>query len=111
MLVSGRERVRDAVLDVLVEQLERDALERVRHGGDLREDVDAVALVLDHPLDPADLALDAVQPLDERVLVRDVAVLVGRHAAVTLLEASEPQSVADDEQRSSTPSPLPRRSG
>src|SRR6185503_18596286 len=42
----------------------------------LGQDVDAVAVVLDHALDAADLALDAVQPLDERLLVLRVAVLV-----------------------------------
>ena len=49
-------------------------------GADLREDVDAVALLLDHPLDAAHLPLDAVQALDERVLVLRVAV-VSRHVA------------------------------
>ena len=72
--VAGRERVRDAVADVILEELHRDALQRGRHGGDLREDVDAVALVLDHPLDAPHLTLDAVQALDQRVLLRDVAV-------------------------------------
>jgi hypothetical protein len=36
---------------------------------DLREDVDAVLLLLDHPLQSADLALDATQPLEDLVLV------------------------------------------
>ena len=73
--VAGRERAGDAVVHVVVEDLEREALERRLDGRDLREDVDAVAVVLDHPLDPAHLALDAVEPLDERLLVRGVAVL------------------------------------
>ena len=72
--IARGERIGDAVLDVVVEELERDALERGLHGGDLREDVDAVAILLDHPLDPAHLALDPVQPLDERLLVLRVAV-------------------------------------
>ena len=59
--VAGRERAGDAVVHVVVEDPEGEALERGVHGGDLREDVDAVAVVLDHPLDPAHLALDAVQ--------------------------------------------------
>ena len=40
----------------------------------LREDVDAVAVVVDHLLDPADLAFDAVEALRERLLVGVVAV-------------------------------------
>ena len=35
---------------------------------DLRDHVDAVAVVLDHPLDAADLALDALEPGDELLL-------------------------------------------
>src|SRR4051794_17009569 len=60
--------------DVILENLQRDRLERRRRRADLREDVDAVALVLDHPLDPAHLSLDPVQPLDERVLLFHVSV-------------------------------------
>ena len=48
---------------VVVEDLQRDALERRRRPRRLGEDVDAVALLVDHPLDPADLALDPVEPL------------------------------------------------
>ena len=43
----------------LVEQAERDLVERGLDRADLREHVDAVAVVLDHALDAADLALDA----------------------------------------------------
>ena len=43
---------------------ERERLERLGRGGDLGQDVDAVLLVLDHPLDPADLPLDPAQPLE-----------------------------------------------
>src|SRR5439155_6776934 len=72
--VAWRQRAGDAVADVLVEHPERERLERRVHGGDLRQDLDAVAVVLDHPLDTAHLALDAVQALDQRVLVLRVAV-------------------------------------
>src|SRR6185436_5371286 len=72
--VARGDRVRDAVPYVVLEQLHRDALERGRDGGDLRQDVDAVPLLLDHPLDAPHLALDPVQALDERILVLDVAV-------------------------------------
>ncbi len=57
-----------------VEDQEREAVERGRDGADLREDVDAVAVVVDHLLDAADLALDAVEALRQRLLVRVVAV-------------------------------------
>src|SRR5436190_7325211 len=54
---------------MIVEHLEGQALEGGVHRRDLREDVDAVAVVLDHPLDPTDLAFDAVQALRQRSLV------------------------------------------
>src|SRR3954464_42643 len=65
-LVAGG--AHDAVLRVLVEQAERHLVQRRLHGGDLGEDVDAVAVVGDHALDPADLALDAAKALEELVL-------------------------------------------
>src|SRR2546423_1816608 len=75
LLAAARgERAGHAVVRMLLEQLLRDGLERGRDGADLRQDVDAVALVLDHLLDPAHLALDPVQAGDQRVLVVDVAV-------------------------------------
>src|SRR5207247_3687711 len=66
--VARADRVRNAMVDVLIEDLEREAVERGADGGDLREDVDAVAVVLDHPLDAAHLSLDPVQALDQRFL-------------------------------------------
>ena len=54
----------DAVGQVLVEQAEGHGLERLRRGGDLGEDVDAVRVLGHHPLDAADLALDAAQALE-----------------------------------------------
>src|SRR3712207_6340834 len=65
----------DAVRQVLLDQAERDRLQRLRHRRDPGEDVDAVLLVLDHPLQPAGLTLDAAQPLEVVVLAVDVAVL------------------------------------
>src|SRR5215217_1155313 len=64
------------MVDVVVEHLEREAFEGRLDGSDLREDVDAVAVVLDHPFDAAHLALDPVESLRQHFLV--VAVL---HAA------------------------------
>ena len=37
-------------------------LERALHGGDLEQDVHAVGVVLEHPLQPLHLSLDAPQP-------------------------------------------------
>jgi hypothetical protein len=44
---------------VPVEQPEGDLVQRGLDRGDLGQDVDAVPVVLDHPLDSADLAFDA----------------------------------------------------
>jgi hypothetical protein len=63
----------DAVVRVLVEQAGRDLVERRLDRRDLREDVDAVAVLVDRPLDAAVLALDAAQALVELVLRRGVA--------------------------------------
>ena len=81
--VAGGERARDAVLDVLFEHLQRHRLESGVDGAELGEDVDAVAVVLDHLGDAPHLALDARQALEELVLVRRVAIGLGlgcRHA-------------------------------
>ena len=52
-----------------VEHLDGDLLERGLDGGDLGEDVDAVGVLVDHPLQTADLALDPAQPVVERARV------------------------------------------
>ena len=62
-LVARAGGIGDAVAQVLVDQPDGDALQRLRGGRHLREDVDAVVVVLDHPLEPADLPLDAAEPL------------------------------------------------
>ena len=46
---------------VAVQHVDGDLLERGLHGGDLREDVDAVGVLVDHPLQPAHLALDPAE--------------------------------------------------
>src|SRR5262249_12723046 len=65
----------DAVLHVPVEDQEGEAVERGRDRADLREDVDAIAVVGDHLLDPADLPLDPVKALGERLLLGVVPVV------------------------------------
>ena len=67
-----------AVVDVILQDLEAGAFERRLHGGDLRQDVYAVAVVVDHPLDPAHLTFDPVQPLLQPVLV-----VAARHACAS----------------------------
>src|SRR4051812_41268218 len=76
LATPGTGGVHDAGAQVLLEQAEGHRLQRLGHRRDLGEDVDAVLLVLDHPLQPAGLALDAAQPLEVVVLAADVAVLV-----------------------------------
>src|SRR5215210_7766601 len=51
----------DAVLHVLVEQAERHLVECGLDRADLRQHVDAVAVVIDHLLDAPGLALDALE--------------------------------------------------
>src|SRR4051812_27619073 len=60
---AGGGGVGDTMGQVLVEQLEGDRLERLGGGGDLVEDVDAVLVLLDHPLEPAYLAFDPPETL------------------------------------------------
>ena len=64
----------DAVGDVVLEQADADGVQGLVDRGHLREDVDAVLLLLHHPLEPAGLAPDATEPLEVGVLARDVAV-------------------------------------
>ena len=73
-LVTRGDRVAHAVGDVILEQLRADLLERGLDGRDLGQDVDAVAILVDHPLDAAHLPFDPVQALDDQVLVLRVAV-------------------------------------
>ena len=54
-------RLGDAVAEVLLKQAERDRLQGLSGGRDLGEDVDAVLVLVDHPLQAADLAFDPAQ--------------------------------------------------
>ncbi len=67
--VATRCRAGDAVVQVLVEQLDADALQRLADRRDLRQHIDAVRVFLDHPRQPADLALDAVEARQQLLLV------------------------------------------
>src|SRR5215207_916319 len=78
-------RLDHAVGEVLLEQLEGEGLQRLGGSRDLGEDVDAVLVLLDHPLQAADLALDTAQALEVAVLARGVAVRRGRLGHLVLL--------------------------
>ena len=66
-------RAGHAVAEVLVEQADGDALQRLRGRRHLGQDVDAVLVVLDHPLQSAHLTFDAAQPLQVVVALHRVA--------------------------------------
>jgi hypothetical protein len=65
---------------VILEDEDRQGIDRGAQGARLLEDVDAVLLALDHARDAAHLALDTRQPADQLRLVTRVAVakMVGR---------------------------------
>src|SRR5580693_5736398 len=50
--------------DMIAQDFLLGAPQRRAHGRDLRDDVDAIAVVLDHAAEAADLALDAFEPLE-----------------------------------------------
>ena len=64
-----------AVAGMVVEHPQRHLVQRRLDGGDLGQDVDAVAVLLDHAGDPAHLALDPRQALVELLFGRAVATL------------------------------------
>jgi hypothetical protein len=64
----------DAALDVVLEDEDRKGVDGSTQGAGLLEDIDAVFLALDHPADPADLALDPGKSAYELRLVLGVAV-------------------------------------
>src|SRR5690242_21406302 len=64
------------MVEVPVEQLERDGLERLGHGRHLREHVDAVGVLFHHALQTPHLPLDAAQALEDRIALVAVARLV-----------------------------------
>src|SRR5215207_3867719 len=86
LFLLGLRAADDAVVRVVVEESQRDLVECRLDRRDLSQDVDAIAVVLDHPLDAAHLALDAAQALEELVLGRAVAARLGHgcHGQYTL---------------------------
>src|SRR6266508_2796371 len=68
------EALPDAVAHVVVEEAHADRLQGCRYRVELGEHVDAVLVLVDHPLQAADLPLDAPQSRLEIFLVHRVAV-------------------------------------
>src|SRR5262249_38555460 len=62
-LVAGGDRMLDAMGDVIAQDLLLQAPQRGAHRRNLRHDVNAVAIRVDHARDAAHLALDPAQPL------------------------------------------------
>lgn len=69
---SLRAGLGDTVREVVVQQRQRNRLKGFCCRGNLGEDVDAVGVLLDHPLDAAHLALSSPKPLQDRFFVVDV---------------------------------------
>src|SRR5262249_46248505 len=64
-LVAGRDRVLDAVADMVAQDLLLDAAQRGAHRGNLGDHVDAVAVLLDHAGEPTHLAFDALETFED----------------------------------------------
>jgi hypothetical protein len=62
-LVAGGNRSLHAMGNVVAQDLLFHASERGADGGNLRHDVDAIPIVIDHARDPAHLTLDSAQSL------------------------------------------------
>jgi hypothetical protein len=62
------------VREVVLEQPDRDRVQGTLRGRNLREHVDAVGVLVHHPLQSADLALDPAQAPEQCLLVSGVPV-------------------------------------
>ena len=67
--------VDDAVSEVIIKQGQCDRLQRTGQSAYLGEDIDAVLLLLDHPLHSADLTFDASDAVEVAVFTGHVAVM------------------------------------
>jgi hypothetical protein len=65
--VTARHCVGNAVPDMILQNSLFDATQCGANGGYLRNDVDAIAVLFDHPRDAADLTLDFIETLEARV--------------------------------------------
>ena len=66
--VAGRDRVFDAVRDMVGEDFLLRPSKRGSNSRNLRNDVDAIAVILNHAGEAPDLAFDPLQPLHHRCL-------------------------------------------
>ena len=66
-LVAAGDRPFDAMRHVISQHFFLDAPKRGADGRDLRDDIDAIAIVIDHPPEAADLTLDPAQALFGRM--------------------------------------------
>jgi len=62
LLPAPRHGLKRALLQVIADELPRNAFESFLNGSDLHEDVGATTVLLDHLLQTADLAFDSPQP-------------------------------------------------
>jgi hypothetical protein len=63
-LVAGGDCAFDAMGDMIAQDDFFRASQRRTHGRDLGDDIDAIAIVLDHPPKATDLTLNAFEPLE-----------------------------------------------
>jgi hypothetical protein len=63
-LVARGDRAFDAMGDMIAQDDFFRPSQRRTHGRDLGDDIDAIAIVLDHPPKASDLTLDAFEPLE-----------------------------------------------
>jgi hypothetical protein len=61
-LSPGMERVRNAVLEMVLEDFLFDLVERRPHGSHLVDDIDAVPVLLDHASHTAHLSFNSAEP-------------------------------------------------
>ena len=67
--IASGDRVLDAMGDVVAQEFFLHAAKSSTGCGNLRNDVDAISILLNHPSEAADLAFDPVEPLETRLLV------------------------------------------
>ena len=60
-LVAARDRVLDPMRDLILQHFILEPAQRRGHGGAMRDDVDALTVLVDHAREPAHLAFDPVE--------------------------------------------------
>ena len=73
LLTADPDRVSHTVSEMLVEQRQCHRLQSLGCGRDLREDVNAIGIVFDHPLETTHLAFDTPEAVQVRLLVAYIA--------------------------------------